>query len=335
MEYPLKIAIIGAGYWGKNLIRNAASSASVSLVYVCDLDLRLLERARSNFPFIKTTCDSEDIFKAKDIEAVFIATPVVSHYKLAKRALESSKHVFVEKPMTETSAEARELIELAKKNNLLLHVDHTFIYTGAVRKIKELINADELGEIRYIDSERINLGLIQPDVNVIYDLAVHDLSIFNYILKEKPMSVAAFGKSYVTQNRENPVEEMAHIHLEYPSGTMAHIHIGWLSPVKIRKMLIGGSKKMVLYNDIEPTEKVKVYDHGADLDFKSETPSDVIYRSGDVYIPALERSEALAIEISHFADCAVNGKPSLTGGEEGYEVVRILEATQKILKRNR
>jgi len=328
----INVAIIGAGYWGKNLIRNCQSSQRVNLSAVCDSRESALNFVKTNYPAIKAVSRVEDALNDSNIHAILIATPTASHYELAKAALLSGKHVFVEKPMTETAGQAMELVNLAKEKNLILHVDHTFVYTGAVRKIKDLISKGELGDLRYFDSERLNLGLIQPDVNVIYDLAVHDLSILNYIFNEEPETVSAFANSYVTRQRERAVEESAHINLRYPSGFMAHIHASWLSPVKFRKMLIGGSKKMIVYNDIEPSEKIKVYDHGVDLDFSKETPDDPIYRSGDVLIPNLDRSEALLSEINHFADCVRDGKDTVTNGYDGYKVVKILEACSKSLK---
>lgn len=329
----LKVAVIGAGYWGKNLIRNCIASKEVELAMICDLREAALDWARKNYPAVLCVQDAMEAFNSPDIRAVLIATPVGSHFGLAKRALLSGKHVFVEKPMTETAEQSLELIDLAKNKGLVLHVDHTFVYTGAVRKIKEIINSGELGELRYFDSERLNLGLIQPDVNVIYDLAVHDLSILNYITNEKPSSVRAFANAYVTKKRERAVEEMAHINLEYPSGFMAHIHVGWLSPVKFRKMLIGGDKKMIVYNDMEPSEKIKIYNHGVELDFSQETPDDPIYRSGDILIPKLDNTEALLLEINHFAECIGENKETITNGRQGYEVVKILEECSKILKK--
>ncbi len=325
----LNVAIIGAGYWGKNLIRVFYSFGNdVVLKYVCDLDEKKLKSTASFYPSVIITASADDIFKDTEIDAVVIATQVASHYCLAKKALLAGKHVLVEKPMTKTVAEAEELVMLAKEKNLILMVDYTFLYTGAVRKIRELVSSGEIGQLRYFDSERINLGLIQPDVNVLYDLAVHDLSIINFISGENPISLHAHGASFVTRGRERAVEEISHLHLAYPSGFLAHVHSSWLSPVKMRKMVIGGDKKMILYDDIEPSEKIKVYDHGVGIDFESETPDIPIYRSGDVIIPKIDNSEALAAEAREFVDSIKNNRKPLSGGEEGLAVVKILEAAE-------
>jgi predicted dehydrogenase len=328
----INFAVIGAGYWGKNLVRVYFSAPGAKLKCVCDLDEKKLNFVRSFYPSVKTTVKIEDVFSDPEINAVVIAAPTSAHYPLAKAALSSGKHVLVEKPMTKTSSEAEEVVRLAREKNLVLMVDHTFVFTGAVRKIKELVSSGELGELRYFDSERVNLGLIQKDVNVLYDLAVHDLSILQFTVSEKPKFLAAHGDSYVTRGGANEVEEIAHLHLEYPSGFSAHIHSSWLSPVKLRKTIIGGSKKMALYDDIEPSEKIKIYDHGVDIDFESETPDIPIYRSGDVLVPKIDASEALSAEAKEFIAAIRESRAPITSGEDGLALVRILEAATESMK---
>lgn len=325
-------AVIGAGYWGKNLVRVYYSVPGAALKYVCDSDEKKLGYVKSFYPSVAVTTNLADVLNDPEVRAVVIATPTGSHYVLAKAALSSGKHVLVEKPMTKTAAEAEDLVRLAKEKKLVLMVDHTFVYTGAVRKMKELISSGELGDVRYFDSERVNLGLIQKDVNVLYDLAVHDLSILRHIIAERPNFLSAHGGSYVTRGGANKVEEVAHLHLEYPSGLMAHIHSSWLSPVKLRKTIIGGSRKMVLYDDIEPSEKIKIYDHGVDIDFESETPDIPIYRSGDVLVPKIDTSEALSAEAKEFISAIGENRAPLTSGEDGLALVRILEAASASMK---
>lgn len=333
MNNNIHIAVIGAGYWGKNLIRVFYSLGGVRVKYVSDLDEKKLENIKKFYPDILVVKDCETIFRDPEVAAVLIATPAASHYNLVRRALMSGKHVCVEKPMTKRADEARELVALAKERNLVLMVDHTFLYTSAVRKIKDLIAGNELGKINYIDSERINLGLIQPDVNVVYDLAAHDIAIFNYILGEWPSSVAAFGKSFVTKGMTREVEEIAHVNLEYPSGVMAHVHVSWLSPVKLRKILVGGSKKMVIYNDVEPSEKIKIVDQGVDIDLREENSFFPIYRSGEINIPKLPEGEALIAEAQEFIMSIKDGRPPLTCGESGYKTVQVLEKATESIKR--
>lgn len=335
MQDIINIGIIGAGYWGQNLIRVFNQTISSRVLWVSDLDKEKLRRSKNIYPNIGITCNYKNILADERVDAVLIATPVSTHFRIARDVLSANKHVWVEKPLTETTQQAKELIDLANNKNKILIVDHTFLYTPAVRKIKEAFDSGELGSLRYIDSERVNLGLIQTDVNVIYDLATHDISIFNYVLGAMPLSVSAVGSCSITKQRNCPVEEMAHINLQYPNEILAHIHINWLSPVKLRKMVICGDKKMILYDDVEPSEKIKIYNHGIDIDFSKETTDDPIYRSGDVIIPHLDNKEALVEEAEHFIDCIVNNKKPLTGGENGYEIVKILEACNKSLKESR
>lgn len=319
----LNIGIIGAGYWGPNLIRNFSSLENCRVKYVCDLDQARLAPLKRQYPDIATTAKSQDLFGDAALDAVVIATPVSTHFKLAEQALKAGKHVLLEKPLAATVRECELLLALAAERKLTLMVDHTFLYTGAVRKIKDLVQAGELGELYYFDSERINLGLIQRDVNVLWDLAPHDIAIMNYVFAGiKPVSVFAVGTKHVTKK----VHEMAHLTVGFEQGIVGHIHASWLSPIKIRKILIGGSKKMVFYDDIHPSEKVKIYDKGVTVDFSQETSMAPVYRSGDVYIPRLEEAEALLREARHFLACIRGEEKPLTDGQSGLAVVRILEA---------
>jgi len=324
----IAIGIIGAGYWGPNLIRNFSGLENCRVKYVCDLDINRLSPIARQYPNIKTTTLSQDLFGDAELDAVVIATPVFTHFKLAEQALEADKHVLLEKPMAASVRECEILRSLAEERKLALMVDHTFLYTGAVRKIKELVEQGELGELYYFDSERINLGLIQPDVNVLWDLAPHDISIMNHIFAGiKPVSVFAIGTRHVTKH----AYEMAHLTVRFEQGIVGHIHASWLSPIKIRKILIGGSKKMVFYDDIHPSEKLKIYDKGVTVDFAQETSMTPIYRSGDVYIPRLDEEEALLREARHFLACIRAEAKPLTDASAGLAVVRILEAADASL----
>jgi predicted dehydrogenase len=322
----VKIAIIGAGYWGTNLIRNFYALENCEVKYVCDLEKSKLDKVKKNYPTILTITDARKIFNDKEIKAVAIATSTETHFSLAKQALEKGKHVFIEKPMTRTSAQAEELIKIAKKKKLIIQVDHTFLYHGPIIKIKEIIDSGELGNLFYFDSQRINLGLIQHDINVIWDLAPHDISILKFWYPEKIVSVSAIGTRHIV----NKKEELAHITLKYKTGLMAHIHVSWLSPVKLRQMLIGGSKKMIYFDDIEPTEKIKIYNKGIDFRYEEDT-FNPIYRSGDVAIPIYSGEEALLRGCGEFLDCIQKNKQPLISGKFGIEVVKILETTDKSL----
>ncbi len=324
----MKVGVIGLGYWGPNVVRNFLSTPGVEKVYACDLDETRLKFVKSRFPSIELTNDTEFILKSPEIDAVAIVTPVATHFPLAKKALENGKHVLVEKPMTSSVKEAEELIEISEKKNLVLMVDHTFIFTGAVRKIKELIDAGEIGELYYFDSVRVNLGLFQHDVNVIWDLATHDVSIMNYVVNSKPVSVSAFGTAHY-----NGIEDIAYITVNFDSGTIAHFHVNWLAPVKVRKILIGGTKKMIVYDDTEPSEKVKVYDKGVIATTKEGIHRVLIsYRTGDMYAPKLDETEALNLVCKNFIESIENKQKPITDGVSGLEVVRILEAAEKSIK---
>ncbi len=325
----MKIAIVGLGYWGPNLIRNFLSVEHIDTVIGCDKDRTRLDKIKRRFPEIETTDSYDDILRRDDVEMVAIATPVSSHYPLAKKALDAGKHCFIEKPMTGTVEEAEDLIECAEKRGLKLMVDHTFIYTGAVRKMKELITAGTLGDLYYFDSVRVNLGLFQHDVNVVWDLAPHDLSIMDYLIDKRPVSVSAVGSCHVG----NGLENIAYLTVNFDNDIIAHFHVNWLAPVKIRKTLIGGTKSMIVYDDMEMSEKVKVYDKGIEVKTQEGIYETLVqYRMGDMSAPKLDQTEALTLEAQHFVDCVLNGKTPITDGISGLNVVRILEASEKSIK---
>lgn len=320
----INVAVIGYGYWGPNLLRNFADSPRVSVSAVSDFRERRLEAVSRRYPAVATTTDALEVIGNPGVDAIAIATPVESHYELALAAIRAGKHVLVEKPMTQSVEQARELVAEARSRGTVLMVDHTFVYTGAVRKIRELVDAGELGRIYYYDSSRINLGLFQHDVDVVWDLAVHDFAILDYILDEHPSAVAAHGIAHVDGRPEN----LAYVTLFFDSGAVAHINVNWLAPVKLRRTLIGGSNKMIVYDDLEPDEKIKIYDKGITA---SEDAGEIYrmrigYRVGDVWSPQLDRTEALRREIEHFVDCIENGTPVTTDGEMGLRVVEMLEA---------
>lgn len=325
----LKVAIIGAGFWGKNLIRIFSDLENVILDSICDLDKNKLDVLQLNNP-IKLTTNPEEIFGSL-ADAVLIVTPPASHYDLARRALKAGKHVWLEKPMTIKSSQAEDLIKLAATQRLTLHVDHTFLYTAAVRKIKEIVEGGELGEINYISSERLNLGLIQSDVNVVYDLAVHDLSIINYLLDSLPYQIEAGGDCFITKKQPKKVEEVAQIILRYPPNIFISIAVSWLSPLKVRTMIIGGDKKMLVYDDMQPMEKIKVFDYSVHLDNDSQK---VVYKKESVFAPTLDNTEALQTEAKYFLECIREGKKSLSGGEDGFTVIKIIETINSVLNKD-
>lgn len=329
----LNIAVIGCGYWGNHIIRNFNSSPNWNVKYIYDNDLNQLNKKVLQFPNIKAANSLEEIFNDSEINAVAIATPVSSHFQIAKNSLLSGKHTWVEKPLTSTSAEAQELLEIADRNNLLLHVDHTFIYTPAVCKIKDLISSGELGDINYFDSMRVNLGLFQHDVNVIWDLAPHDISILEYTIGKTPISVSATGKSFHKYSNQD-IASIAFLTVEFDDGSIAHINVNWMSPVKIRQIIMGGSKKMLVYDDLETIGKIKIYDSGIDIKSREDIYNTLIqYRTGDMYSPAISNGEALALECTHFYDCIVNDIETNTNGKSGLYVVKILEAANQSLSK--
>jgi len=329
---PIKVAIIGYGYWGPNVFRNFNELNKVLITYCCDLDTEKLKIVKQKYPTVETTTDYEEILNSENVDAVVIATPVSTHYSLAKKALKSGKHVWIEKPMTEKSKEAKELISLAKRKKRILFVDHVFIYTQPVIAIKKFIDTGKLGDIYFFDSVRINLGLFQPDTNVIWDLAPHDISIMCYLLGKLPQSVSVFANSHIVSN----VEDTAYLSFKFRNGVSAHVHVSWLSPVKIRRSIIAGSNKMIVYDDLESAESVKIYDRGITRDGKVSLSSTMgyQYRTGDILVPAIEIKEALHTAAKHFVDCIQNNTDPITNGEEGLKIVNILEAVDLSAKKN-
>lgn len=325
----MNIAIIGYGYWGPNLLRNFSQVNNCKVKKVSDFRSDRLVIVSETYPGIKVSTDPDDILLSKEIDAVVIATPVFTHFSLAKKALENGKHVLLEKPMTSTIKEAEELMNLAKQKGLLLMVDHTFLYTGAVMKMKQLINEKSIGEIQYFDSSRINLGLFQIDVNVLWDLAPHDISILLHLINKKPYSVNATGVSHT----KNGIENVAYLTINYSENFIAHFSCSWTSPVKLRTMLIGGDKKMLVFNDLEPSEKIRIYDTG--YNYKTDEEKNrlmVDYRTGDVYIPKLESKEALFGMASDFINSIINKTEPLSNSKLGLDVIQILEASQQSIK---
>ncbi len=324
----MKIGVVGLGYWGPNLVRNFLSTNHVDGVVCCDVSERRLQMAKQKFPSAEVTSSYEDLLARPDVDAVVIATPVSTHFPLGIKALQAGKHLLLEKPMTSSVDEAQRLIDAATAGGLIVMVDHTFVYTGAVRKIKESIERGVIGDILYFDSVRVNLGLFQHDTNVIWDLAPHDLSIMDYLIGKNPVAVSAVGV-----NHFNDVEDLAYLTVHYDHKLMAHFHVNWLSPVKIRKILIGGSKLMVVYDDMEPSEKVKVYDKGVEIrETEAIYKTLVQYRTGDMYAPKIDLTEALSLMTNEFVEAVRTGKRPLTDGVSGLNVVRILEAAEKSLR---
>ena len=323
----IRIGVIGYGYWGPNIVRNFHTHESSEVTLVCDKSAKCADRLRKAHPSIPFTTDPMEILKSKTIDMVAVVTPVWSHFEFAMAALENGKHVFVEKPFTATTAQAEELIELASRKNLKIMVDHTFLFTGAVKKIRELIDEGTLGKLYYYDSTRVNLGLFQHDVNVIWDLAPHDLSIMDYLIKAKPTAVIATGQKHL-----NGHEDIAYITIYFGDSMIAHLNVNWLSPVKVRSTLLGGEKKMVLWNDVEADEKVKVYDKGVDIS-NGQSVYDLLvsYRSGDMWAPKIEQAEALATEAKYFVDCIEQDMTPFNDGAAGLRVVKLLEAADRSL----
>lgn len=327
----VKVAVIGYGYWGPNLVRNFHEADKAEVAYVCDLSVERLAIVKRKYPAVIITNNYDEVLADKTVDAIIIATPTSSHYSLAKKALLANKHVWIEKPMTNNFEHAAELVELAKEKKLTLHVDHIFLYTEAVTLIKKIISSGVLGKIYYFDSTRINLGLFQPDTNVIWDLATHDISIMCYLLDLIPNSVSVFANDHVVKK----TEDTAYLNFTFKKNISAHIQVSWLSPVKIRRTLIAGTKKMIVYDDLEATEKIKIYDYGIKISRKyipESTTSGYHYRTGEIYIPAIQNKEALLSEANHFVECIIAKKETRTNGKSGEIVVDILEAAYKSLK---
>lgn len=326
------IGVVGCGYWGPNLLRNFAENESAQLRWMCDLNAKRLDIMGRRYPFAKTAVNYKQLLDDPQLDAVVIATPVATHFDFAREALMAGKHVLVEKPFTSSAKEAEQLIELAERSGLTLMVDHTFIYTGAVRKIKEIVRSSDFGDLLYFDSVRINLGLFQRDINVVWDLAPHDLAIMDFIIERQPEALTATGSCHI----ERGIENIAYLILKFSDEFIAHFHFNWLAPVKIRRTLLAGSRKMIVYDDIEPTEKIRVYDKGVttsringDADKEAAYQTLVSYRAGDVWVPKLDSTEALKYVCKEFLGAIREARRPLTDGFSGLRIVRLLEAAQR------
>ena len=325
----VKFGVIGYGYWGPNVVRNLEHLDGSQVVAVCDKSPTSRKRIQRAHPHVKVVTDSADLLSSTEIDAIAVVTPVWTHYELTKAALEQGKHVFVEKPFTSDSNQAEELINLAAKKNLKIMVDHTFLFTGAVKKIGQLLEEGTLGKVYYYDSTRVNLGLFQHDVNVIWDLAPHDLSIIDHLIKETPEAVSATGQTHL-----NGHEDVAFITVYFPNKIIAHINVNWLSPVKVRTTLIGGEKKMLVWNDLEADEKIKIYDKGVHITSREGLYNLLVnYRSGDMWAPQVEQVEALRQELGYFVDCLSNDRTPFNDGAAGLRVVKLLEAANASVKK--
>jgi predicted dehydrogenase len=326
----IHLGVIGVGYWGPNIIRNAFANKRFNVTKCADNKSDRLKYINSFYPTIHTTREYKEIIDDPKIDAVAICTPVFSHFEIASEALKAGKHILIEKPMTSSAAQAEELINLAEQKNLTILVDHTFLFTGAVRKIKELVENKEIGDIYYFDSVRVNLGLFQHDVNVVWDLAPHDISIMDHIINRKAESITATGSDHLG----NGLEDVAYVTVFYPDNIIGHIHVNWLSPVKIRQTQISGSRKMIVWDDNSPSEKVKVYDKGIEVIKTADQIYDTLiqYRTGDMYCPKIPQTEALALEIEHFAGCIEKGIKPISDGKAGWRVVQMLENAENSIK---
>ena len=324
----IRIGVIGYGYWGPNIVRNLLSLDSAQVVAICDTTPEAQRLAKHAYPSVQVNSEAAEVLRSPDIDAVAIVTPVWTHFELAKAALENGKHVFLEKPITSNAIQAEILIELAERKNLKIMVDHTFLFTGAVKKIRRLIDQGELGDLYYYDSTRVNLGLFQHDIDVIWDLAPHDLSIMDYLIRKEPEAVVATGQAHL-----NSHADVAFITIYFPHNTIAHINVNWLSPVKVRTTLIGGEKKMLVWNDLEADEKVKVYDKGVNMTSREGVYNLLVsYRSGDMWAPKIEQTEALKVELEYFLACIENNQSPFNDGVAGLRVIRLLEAATESLK---
>lgn len=326
---PVRMGVVGYGYWGPNLARNIATQAETQLVAIADRDEARLSAARSAHPFTRLARDHRELLRDPEIEAIAIATPAASHAALAREAMEAGKHVLVEKPLATSVADAEELVSLAARLGRTLAVDHTFLFTGAVRRMKQCIDSGELGELYYYDSTRINLGLFDHETNVIWDLAPHDLSIMLYLIDQPIVSVSAVGACHLRQS----VENIAYITVQFAGPLLAHFHVNWLAPAKVRKTILGGSRKMLVFDDVEASEKLKIYDSGADVPETAEEVyrSLVEYRTGDVLAPKLDKAEALAVETSNFAQAVRGLAAPISDGVLGLRVVKLIDAAQRSL----
>lgn len=332
MTKKINIGVVGCGYWGPNLIRNFRSLPDCSLKLMCDMNAQRLGHMRSLYPEVEGSADFGHLLNGAGLDAVVIATSVKTHFPLAKASLQAGKHTFIEKPMASSSAECEELNEIARKNGLILMVGHTFLYSAPVRKIKEIVSSGDIGEIRYISSQRLNLGLFQKDINVAWDLAPHDISVILHILNEFPISVNCSGNAHITPG----IEDVTSMCLTFKGNRFATIQNSWLDPRKVREMTIVGTKRMIVYNDLAPLEKIKIYDMRVEVPPHYDTFAEFhySYHYGDVYVPYIKQEEPLKVECQHFVDCIQDSKAPMTGGQQGLELVRILEASSQSLKQN-
>jgi predicted dehydrogenase len=324
-----RIAVIGAGYWGPNLIRNFIHLNDSEVTFVCDIDRNRLDHISALFPSISTTEEWREVVDS-DVDAVCVATPVPWHYEMTRAALTQGKHVFVEKPLTADVKQARELVSLADEKGLTLLVDHTFVYSPAVNHVKEIVASGDLGDIYYISMSRLNLGLFQKEINVVWDLAPHDVSILTYVLNAQPEAVSAQGNSNILPG----IEDVAMVTLYFPNNVIAYVHVSWLDPSKVRNSTFVGSKKMLIYDDVEPLEKIKIYDKGVNGPAHYDTFGDFqfSYRYGDIYTPFLASTEPLQVECRHFLECIAGKAEPRSGGTQGLEVVSVLEAANQSLR---
>lgn len=320
----MNIALIGYGYWGINLARNIVQNSKMSLKYIVDTNKIRIDLAEKTYSGVSVIAEFDTVLSDPNIDAIVIATNPASHYELAKKSLQNGKHTLVEKPLVTEISQAEDLQEIAEKNKLVLMVDHTFMYNGVVRKMKQIIDSEDIGDVKYIDATRINLGVFQNDINVLWDLATHDLSIVNYLLGSFPNAVSAIGKCHIKPNIEN----IAYLTLQYDNDIIVHIHSSWMSPVKIRKMLIGGTKKMIVYDDIEPTEKLKIYDSSITLNNENREELLVDYRIGDVFVPKYNTQEPLAMMIQDFEQSIISGQKPLSDLQSSINIIKILKAAQ-------
>jgi len=327
---PLRVGVIGCGYWGPNLVRNFARHPEVKVEAVCDRELKRAERTGAEYRVPTVTERPQALFEDRGLDLVVVATPTATHFDLARAALDAGKHVLVMKPLTSSVEQAEELEALAAKKGVLLAVDHTFVFTGAVRKMKELVTSGALGQLYYFDSVRVNLGLFQRDINVIWDLAPHDISILDFLVGGEPEEILAVGVAH----GQSPMENIAYITIKYPNSFLAHVHVNWLAPAKVRQLILGGSKKMVVYDDVQPSEKVKVYDKGVSFQGNGDDPYKALvsYRSGDMVAPQLDGKEALAVEVDNICKAVRGGEALVSGGTAGVRVVRLLEAAQRSIE---
>jgi predicted dehydrogenase len=326
----LRVAVVGCGYWGQNLLRNFCELEEAEVVIACDFDSRALMRVKRRYPMLGISQNYMEVLADPRVEAVVLATPVSTHYPFARQALLADKHVLVEKPLAQTSLQVKDLIELAERMGKILMVDHTFLYTGAVRRMKALVESGEIGELLYFDSVRISLGLVQSDINVLWDLGPHDLSIMDYLCDREPVSISATGVNHL----ETPSQNIAYVTIQFAGSLIAHFHLNWLAPVKVRRTLLGGSKKMIVYDDMETSEKVRVYDKGITQNHDPERRERLLtgYRNGDMLAPNLDTTEALRLMAREFVTSIAEKRAPLSDGHAGLRIVRLLEVAQESIE---